>query len=209
MPDILLGMLRTMNPKVLRHKRSFITILMSSLLSLWASLVLAIDAIKLAADKDSDLSCNINAIISCGKVGISWQSNLLGFPNAYLGLMFEPMIITIAVAALGGVVFPNWFMRTALGVYSIGLMFALWLFFQSYFIIGAFCPWCLLVTFSTISVFSHMVRVNIINDALLLPSKLTQRLSVWLALGRDYAVLAVLYGALITAIMLKYGQSIF
>lgn len=202
-------MLRTVNPKILRHKRAFITILISSLLSLWASLVLAIDAIKLAADKDSDLSCNINAIISCGKVGISWQSNLLGFPNAYLGLMFEPMIITIAVAALGGVVFPNWFMRTALGVYSIGLLFALWLFFQSYFVIGAFCPWCLLVTFSTISVFSNMVRVNIINDALLLPSKLTQRLSVWLALGRDYAVLAVLFGALITAIMLKYGQSIF
>lgn len=209
MSDILLGMLRTVNPKILRHKRAFITILISSLLSLWASLVLAIDAIKLAADKDSDLSCNINAIISCGKVGISWQSNLLGFPNAYLGLMFEPMIITIAVAALGGVVFPNWFMRTALGVYSIGLMFALWLFFQSYFVIGAFCPWCLLVTFSTISVFSNMVRVSIINDALLLPSKLTQRLSVWLALGRDYAVLAVLFGALITAIMLKYGQSIF
>ena len=87
--------------------------LVSSFLSLYASLVLSIDAIKIAASPSDPLSCNINAVLSCGKVASSWQSQLLGFPNSFIGLMTEPVVITVAIAGLGLVAFPRWFMRVA------------------------------------------------------------------------------------------------
>ncbi len=76
------------------------------------------------------------------------------------------MVITIAVAALGGVRFPRWFMLSAQVVYSIGLVFAYWLFYQAYFVIGAMCPWCMLITITTTLVFASMTRVNILEGNL-------------------------------------------
>ncbi|MEQ4724193.1 vitamin K epoxide reductase family protein [Nonomuraea sp. B19D2] len=40
------------------------------------------------------MSCNINSVVSCGTVGSSWQAHLFGFPNAFLGLVAEPVVIT-------------------------------------------------------------------------------------------------------------------
>ena len=120
--------------------------LVSSVLSLVASFVLSVDALRLAEDPNAALGCNINSVISCGTVAAAWQSQVLGFPNAFLGLITEPVVITIAVAGLAGVRFPRWFMLTAQVFYTIGLLFAYWLFHQAMFEIGALCPWCMLVT---------------------------------------------------------------
>ena len=43
----------------------------------------------------------------------------------------------------------RWLMRAAQVGYTIGLLFAYWLFYQAYFKIGALCPWCLLITVTT------------------------------------------------------------
>src|SRR5699024_9788616 len=96
----------------------------SATLSLIAAFVLSYDAVKLAADPSAALSCNLNAVVNCGSVALSWQASLFGFPNAFLGLITEPVVITIAVAALAGVRFPRWFMFTAQVIYFLGLVFA-------------------------------------------------------------------------------------
>lgn len=149
-----------------RHRGAFIEMLVSSAIGLVASFVLSVDALILAADPNAIFSCDINTKISCGTVGTSWQANFLGFPNAYLGLITEPIVITLAVAALGGVRFPRWFMNTAQVFYAIGFLFAYWLFYQSYFYIGALCPWCLTITVTTTLVFGSMTRVNILDGNL-------------------------------------------
>lgn len=145
------------------HKWTWVEILLSSLTGMVASLVLSIDAVILAADPNAALSCNITSKISCGTVGTSWQAHLLGFPNAFLGLLCEPVITTIAVASLAGVVFPRWFMNAAQVVSSIGFVFAYWLFYQAYFVIGALCPWCLLITVTTTLIFFSFTRINILS----------------------------------------------
>lgn len=96
-------------PPQATHRWAYVEMLLSSLLGLVASLVLSADAVVLAANPNAALSCNLTAKISCGAVGVAWQSSLLGFPNAFLGLIAEPVVITIAVAGLGGVRFPRWF----------------------------------------------------------------------------------------------------
>lgn len=149
-----------------RHRGAYLEMLIGSVIGLVASFVLAVDALALAANPDAIFSCDISAKISCGTVGSTWQANLLGFPNAYLGLVSEPVVITVAIAALGGVLFPRWFMLTAQAFYSIGFAFAYWLFFQSYFVIGALCPWCLTITVTTTLVFFSITRVNILDSNL-------------------------------------------
>ena len=192
-----------------RHRWTYVEMLASSIIGLIASLVLSIEALELAKDPFADLSCNINAVLSCGTVGSSWQASLLGFPNAYLGLIAEPVVITIAVAALGGVRFPRWFMNSAQVVYSIGLLFAYWLFYQSLFVIGALCPWCLLITITTTLVFMSMTRVNILDGNLPLSPGAYRTLSAWLKAGADTLGVIIIFAVLAAAIVLKYGSELF
>jgi uncharacterized membrane protein len=184
------------------HSGAFIEMLVSSVIGLWASLVLSIDAVKLAADPFVDLGCNISSTISCSTVGLTWQANLLGFPNAFLGLIAEPVVITIAVAALGGVRFPKWFMLSAQVVYSIGLVFAYWLFYQAYFVIGAMCPWCMLITVTTTLVFASMTRVNILEGNFGATTR--NRLERPLRLGMDAAGVVVILGIMAAMVLYKY-----
>lgn len=190
-------------------RRVFAMMLASSLLSLLASFVLSVDAVRLAADPDVALSCNINAAISCGAVAQAWQASLFGFPNAFLGMVTEPVVITIAVAGLAGVRFPRWFMLAAQGVYLLGLVFAYWLFSQSFFVIGALCPWCLLVTASTTTVFTSLLRFNIGANHLGLSPRAHERAMSLLRIGVDYAVVVVVFVALAAAIALKYQHELF
>lgn len=187
----------------------WVTMLVSSVLSLVASFVLSMDALRLAEDPNADLGCNINAVISCGTVANSWQSSLLGFPNAFLGLITEPVVITIAVACLARVRFPRWFMVAAQVVYTVGLVFAYWLFYEAMFDIGALCPWCLLVTLATTLVFFEMTYVNIRDDNLRLPRRLQGALMSFIRSGLDLIVLVVWLLVLLLAVVLKYGDALF
>jgi uncharacterized membrane protein len=187
----------------------WVTMLIASLVSLVASFVLAVDALALAEDPNADLGCNINAVISCGTVGSSWQASLLGFPNAFLGLMTEPVVITIAVASLGGVRFPRWFMLVAQVIYTIGLGFAYWLFHQAMFDIGALCPWCLTITVATTLVFFEMTYVNIRDDNLFLPRRVQAALTGFIRSNLDLILLVVWLLVLVLAVVLKYGEALF
>jgi uncharacterized membrane protein len=191
---------------IVSHRKTYITMLVSSLFSLGASLVLSVDAISLAKNANSKLFCDINAVVSCGKVALSWQSNLLGFPNAFIGLICEPVVITLAMAGLGRTQFPKWFLKTALAIYFIGLSFALWLLSQSFFVIKAFCPWCLVVTISTVTVFSTMLRVNLYENTFNLSPASYGKVANFLHRGWDYVVVSAIYSILILAIVIKYGK---
>jgi uncharacterized membrane protein len=191
-----------------RHSDGWIfgTMLFSACLSLLASFVLSVDALKLAEDPSAALSCNINEVISCGTVAASWQAQLFGFPNAFLGLVAEPVVITIAVASLGGVTFPRWFMFSAQVVYTLGVVFAYWLFYQSMVHIGALCPWCLLVTLSTTLVFTSLTHVNIRDGNLPVPPRVQAALRRGLESGLD-AILVTIWLLLLTlAVVVKYGD---
>ena len=183
--------------------------LFSSLISLTASFVLSVDALELARNPGADLACNINSVISCGTVGATWQANLLGFPNAYLGLIAEPVVITIAVASLAKVKFPRGFMLAAQIVYGLGFVFAYWLFYQSMFHINALCPWCLLVTLSTTLVFSSLTHVNIRDNNLFLPPRVQNALASGLRMGLDGLIVVLWLTFIVLAILLKYGAALF
>jgi len=185
-----------------KHTGAFLEMLISSAIGLVASLVLSIEAVTLAANPDAVLSCDISAKISCGAVGVSWQSEVLGFPNAFLGLIAEAVVITVAVAALGGVKFPRWFMLAAQCVYAIGFVFAYWLFWQSFSVIGALCPWCLLITVTMTLVFFSLTRVNILDGNF--GAGVQRKLTPALRVGADVAVSVILIAIIAAMVIVGY-----
>jgi len=184
-----------------RHRGAYIEMLVSSLLGLTASLVLSVEAVRVAANPHSSSICDWKGTdISCTAVAQTWQANLLGFPNAFLGLICEPVVITLAVAALGGVRFPRWFMNTAQAVYSFGFLFAFWLFYEAYFEIGKLCPWCLLITATTTLVFFSMTRVNLLDGNI----RVSARVRWWVEIGVDQAVAVLLIAVVAIMVLAKY-----
>ncbi len=188
------------------YRKTYIFMLLSSLASLAASLVLSVDAITLAKNAATKLSCDVNAVVSCGKVARSWQSSLLGFPNSFIGLICEPVVISVAVAGLGMVIFPKWFLKAALTVYGFGLVFAFWLLSQSFFVIKAFCPWCLLVTISTVTVFSTMLRINLRENTFNKSPESQEKVINFLDRGWDHVIVAAVYTVILVSIFFKYGK---
>ena len=144
-------------------------------------------------------------MISCGKVGVSWQASLFGFPNAFLGLIAESVVITIAVASLGGVRFPRWFMLSAQVVYTFGPIFAYWLFSQSLLVIHALCPWCMVLYLSTTLVWWLLARFNIREGNLFLPPGL-DRARELVRSGNDVFVVAAWLVLLVALVLAKYGS---
>ena len=118
-------------------------------------------------------------------------------------------LITVAVAALGGVRFPRWFMLSAQVVYTLGLVLAYWLFEQAMFEIGALCPWCLLVTLATTLVFFELTYVNIRDDNLLLPRRLQNALTAFVQSNLDIMLVIAWLLVLVLAVVLKYGDALF
>lgn len=194
-----------------RHSRRFLfgTMGISAIICIIASAVLSIESYHLALNPNTVLGCDLNAALSCGAVAKSWQATVFGFPNAFIGLATEPVVLTIAVAGFVGVKFPRWFMFAAQIGYFLGLVFAFWLFFQSMYSIGSLCPWCLSITVFTTVTFFTMLHINVLENNLYLPER-AQAFAVKLVrLDVDVFVPAVLLAAMVVLILLQYGTVFF
>lgn len=198
------------NDKELRDNRwIFASMLIGAIGSLVAAFVLSIDAIELAKNSHAILSCNVNAVISCGTVNSHPSAFLFGFPNSFLGLVTEPVVITVAIAGLSGVRFPRAFLFMAQIGYTLGLGLALWLFYTSYAVIGALCPWCMLVTVTTLFVWFAMTRYNIREGNLYLSHKVSSVAKKFIAHDYDKLILFSLIALGAILIVTKYGSALF
>ncbi len=187
----------------------FLSMLVGALLSLLAAFVLSVEAVELAKNPDADLSCNVNVIVNCATIAKHSTATMFGFPNSFIGLMAEPVVITVAIAGLAGIAFPRRFMFFAQIGYALGFAFAVYLFFISMFVIQALCPWCLLVTVSTTFVLFSITRYNIRENNLYLPKKIQKAAVKFIENDYDKLVLGILIAALFAGIFLKYGEGLF
>lgn len=185
-------------------RRTAIEMIISGIVGLYASFVLSIEAWHLAADETTRFGCDVSATMSCSSVALSWQAQLLGFPNAFLGILFETVVLAISVAILGGVRFPRWYMLCIQALYTIGLFFALWLFSQSYFVIHVLCPWCLLITFTTTLVWAGLTRINIRTGVLPAPGVARTLVRI----GADWALTGLFLFVIAAMIVARYGLTL-
>ena len=128
-------------------------LLFSGIIGLFAAFTLTQDKIAILSDPSYIPSCNINPVLACGSVIITEQASVFGFPNPIIGLISFSVVITLAVLLIARVVLPNWvWLGLNLGALG-GLAFAVWLIFQSLYVIDALCPWCMVAWVGTILIF--------------------------------------------------------
>jgi uncharacterized membrane protein len=190
------------------RRRTAIEMAVSGVIGLFTSFVLSIEAWHLAKDPTAALSCDLSSVISCSTVALSPQAEVLGFPNAFLGIAFESVVIAISIAGIAGVRFPRWYMLGTQALYTVALVFAWWLFLQSYVVIKALCPWCLLITVTTTLVWAGLTRWNVRDGHLRLPGRAGPWARGFVASGSDWYVTVAVLVLFVAAILLKYGPTL-
>lgn len=132
--------------------------LLASLSGLIASFILTIDKIKVLKDAGYTPSCNINSTLNCKSVMLSKQAEVFGFPNSIIGIGAFSIMLTIAVLLFFGFNFPKFFLQLATLGTSLAVIFCHWLAYQTTFVIGALCPYCMVAWVATLLVLSVLLR---------------------------------------------------
>ena len=183
------------------RRRTRLEMIVSGCIGLVTSFVLSSEAWQLAADSSTRFGCDVSAVLSCSTVAQTWQARILGFPNAFLGIFFEAVVLAISVGIAAGVRFPRWYMACTNLLYTVALFFAFWLFSQSYFIIQVLCPWCLLITLTTTLVFGGITRINIRDGVIPAPESVRRIV----AQGLDWALWGLIVFGVLAMVVAKYG----
>lgn len=168
-----------------RPGRGFgVLLLVSGLVGLVAAVVLLVEKMELLANPDYIPSCTINPVLSCGSVMTTPQAEAFGIPNPILGIAGFAAIAVIGAGLLAGARFAPWFWIVAQVGVTFAVVFVHWLIHQSLYVIGALCPYCIIVWAVTIPIFWYVTVRNLV------------------AFGRNQRVVAVLteyHGAILTA----------
>ena len=126
-----------------------------------ASMTLSIDKVELIKNPNFSPICNIIPLISCGSVMNTSQAEAFGFMNSFLGVAGFAAVATIGVAILAGATFKRWFWLGLQAGTIFGVGFISWLYYQSVFVIGALCPFCMVVWSVMIPIFWYVTLYNI------------------------------------------------
>jgi uncharacterized membrane protein len=125
-----------------------------------ASMTLSIDKVELIKNPNFSPICNISPLISCGSVMNTSQAEAFGFMNSFLGVAGFAAVATIGVAILAGATFKRWFWLGLQAGTIFGVGFISWLYYQSVFVIGALCPFCMVVWSVMIPIFWYVTLYN-------------------------------------------------
>ncbi len=135
-----------------------------------ASSILTIERIMLLEDPEYVPSCSFNPLVSCGQVMESWQGSLFGFSNPLIGIGAFAAVTTVGVVVLAGASLPRWFWLGLEVGTVLGVVFVTWLFVQSVYMIGALCPYCMVVWSAMIPIFVYTTGYNLSEGHLRAPA---------------------------------------
>ena len=127
--------------------------LIAGLLGLLAAVVLLVESIALLKKPDYVPTCSINPVLSCGSVMNTPQAAAFGIPNPIIGVAGFAALSMLAVVILTGATIRPWLWTATQASVTFAVLFLHWLIYQSLYVIGALCPYCMLVWVVTIAVF--------------------------------------------------------
>jgi len=126
-----------------------------------AAFLQTLEKLVLIENKDAILPCNFNSVFNCSTVLNAWQSSLFGFPNSIMCMTLFTIFATTALAgALGGILTRGMRLGVqALSLFTLG--FALWFLWQSTYVIGALCIFCLFCFGGLLMINWAWLRLNV------------------------------------------------
>ncbi|MFC5288442.1 vitamin K epoxide reductase family protein [Actinokineospora guangxiensis] len=143
------------------------------LVGLLAAAVLTVEKLALLADPDYVPTCSIDPVLSCGSIMRTAQAEVFGFPNTLLGIAGFAVITTVGVATAAGARLPRWFWLGMQAGATFGVLFVHWLIYQSLYVIGALCLYCMVVWAVTLPIFWYVTLHNLHEGHLPAPARPT------------------------------------
>ena len=169
-------------------------LVVSGLIGLVAAIELIIQKISVLSDPDFVPNCDINPVLSCGSVINTEQASLFGFPNPVLGVIGFTIVIMFGALLFAGVELPrSMWLGLNLGALA-GMVFVIWLVSQSLYVIGALCPWCMVVWAVTIPIFWQVTTDNLAAGRLSLGKSLSEIIVAlkWILVAASYLIIMAL-----------------
>lgn len=139
-------------------------LLVGGAIGVMLAMALTVEKISLLENPQAILSCDINPIISCGSVINTPQASALGVPNTLIGIIGFSAVATIGAALLAGARFKRWFWPGLQVGVTFGIIAVTWLQYQSIYVIGALCPFCMAVWTVMIPIFLYTTLYNLQNS---------------------------------------------
>ncbi|MEY4899648.1 MAG: hypothetical protein RI895_70 [Actinomycetota bacterium] len=167
-------------------------LVVGGIIGIFASIELIIQKIAVLSDPDFVPNCDINPILSCGSVISTEQASLFGFPNPVLGVIGFTVVIMFGALLFIGVELPR-LMWLGLNFGALaGMVFVIWLVSQSLYVIGALCPWCMVVWAVTIPIFWQVTTDNLSSNKLSLGKSLSEIIVTlkWILVAGSYLIIA-------------------
>ena len=146
---------------VRRARRLGVLLLASGFIGAVAAIVLLVEKMELLANPDYIPSCNVNPVLSCGSVMTTPQAEVFGIPNPILGIAGFAAVAAIGASLLAGARFASWFWIVVQAGVTFAVVFVHWLIYQSLYVIGALCPYCMIVWTVTIPIFWYVTTTNL------------------------------------------------
>ena len=191
------------------YRTAYSAMLLAGAAGFLAAFVLSVEKLELLKHPDAVLSCSVNIVLNCASVMKTWQAELFGFPNSYLGIMGFAIVAAVAMGGLLGVKYTRRYLVTAQVFYGLGLIFAYWLFFQSVYVIQVLCPWCLVVTVVTTLVFEALMHINLRENNFGFSKKTNKSVQRLLDKQYDRLLVAAWIVLMVMLVLLKFGDGLF
>ncbi len=166
-------------------------LLIGALIGWIAALELQVGKEFLLANPGASLACDVNPFISCGSVMMTWQSAALGIPNMAIGLGGFAIMGVIGALMLSRTALPAWFRWARLGGMTFAFGYVHFLAISAVFLIGALCPWCMVVWTVTAPMFFATLAHSIERGDLPLPRPLGNLLRHWVVLSLAWYLLVI------------------
>jgi uncharacterized membrane protein len=176
------------------YRQSAWIFVVAGIIGIAASIELIIQKIAVLSNPDFVPNCDINPVLSCGSVIGTEQASLFGFPNPVLGVIGFTIVIMFGALLFAGVELPRtMWLGLNLGA-LLGMVFVIWLVSQSLYVIGAHCPWCMVVWAITIPIFWQVTTDNLASKRLTLGKSFSEIIVTlrWILVGASYLIIAAL-----------------
>ena len=174
------------------YRQSAWIFFVAGMIGIAASIELIIQKIAVLNNPDFVPNCDINPVLSCGSVINTEQASLFGFPNPVLGVIGFTIVIMFGALLFAGVELPRtMWLGLNLGA-LLGMVFVIWLVSQSLYVIGALCPWCMVVWAITIPIFWQVTTDNLASKRLSLGKSFSEIILTlkWILVGASYLIIA-------------------
>jgi len=147
-------------PKTLEQAIGYILTIGGSI-GFLAAFTLTIEKIQMLKDPAFVPSCNLSPLLSCGSVMITDQASVFGFANSLIGITGFAVVVTIGMGLLAGAKYKRWFWLGLQAGTIFGIAFVHWLMYQSIFVIGKLCPYCMVVWSIMLPIFFYTTLYNL------------------------------------------------